>query len=484
MNLEQRPGTTQIQKLSLTPEMRQSLIILQLPVVELQGYVSQQVIENCLLEYETDAATGDSEGLFATDQPIAESLENVVPGDPLAADWNNTNYGMDSALKISEINIISPDYAQFSLSGETSLRDYLLFQLHISPVTPRQMIIGEYLIENINHDGYLAAEPEETAQSLGMDCAEVDAVVQIIQTFEPPGVAARNLSECLRIQLIIQKNSFENPLLHHQYDLALYITDNHLSEVAEGRMKRILKNINQPMAEVTQAVELIKRLDPKPGRNFGNNDKPNYIFPDVTVIKNDHHFVIEVTEISPVKLQVNHYYRQLLNQQVHADSEAIDFLKERYHKALWIMKCLEQRKNTLHKITAAIVEVQQEFLQKGLPGLRPLTLQKIAVMVGLDESTVSRAIHGKYILTPQGMYALKYFFASGVRSEDGASVSSKSIQRLIREIIAVENPAAPLSDQQLTEMLNHKGFHISRRTVTKYREAILIPSSNKRRKYL
>ena len=483
MRLEQQPVLTQIQKLSLTPEIKQSLAILQLPAVELTNYLSQQIEENCFLEFEKDAVLESDEEAYHTDALLLEARENSPINDSEEALWEDDYPTRDLSVAAPLNNNAPQGSIPSDFTESLNIRDYLLLQLHLTSLKPDEQIIGEYLIENINNDGYLCCETDETARILNVGPAKVEQILQYIQTFEPPGIGARNITECLGAQAKGQKKSLKNQEQADLYDLALHIIENYLNEVADGQVSRITKNIHRSINDVSRAIEIIKKLDPKPGRYFENNVKPNYVFPDVIAKKVDHQFVVEVTETSSEKLRINNYYHHLLTNRSSLDPETISFLKERFRAALWLIKCLEQRKTTIQKISSAIIRVQQEFLEKGTNYLKPLTLHKISEMVGLDESTISRAISGKYIQTPHGVYAFKYFLNSSINTLQGDAVASTSIKLMIRELVNHEDPSAPMSDQNLVDVLKQRGIEISRRTITKYREELMIPDSRKRRSY-
>ena len=296
--------------------------------------------------------------------------------------------------------------------------------------------------------------------------------MRIIQSFEPAGVGARNLQECLMIQ--VEQRNIQTPKIKE-------FIQNHLKDLAEARYSKIAEALGISLTEVQELKDIVLTLDPKPGRNFSSVNDTQYIVPDATVKKVDDEYVVIMNDTITPRLSINAYYRSLLS--VENNESISKFLTHRLDSALWLIKSIEQRRQTLYNVIKSIVEVQREFLDYGITYLKPLTLKNIADKIGVHESTVSRAVNGKYVQTPRGVFELKFFFKNGLDNINGSATSSESIKKMIKEMVASENPYRPLSDQKLADLLKKKGIIISRRTVAKYREEIGIPSSAKRKRY-
>ncbi|MBR4409959.1 MAG: RNA polymerase factor sigma-54 [Firmicutes bacterium] len=363
-------------------------------------------------------------------------------------------------------------YEQFVSKDET-LEDALLLQLTFSSLKGEDLKIGRFLVEAIDDNGYLSMSAEEAARALGTDTDKVEEVLDVIQTFEPAGVGARNLKECLIIQLAAKG------LLDETVE---YIIMNHLEDLGENKLSRVAKVLGLPVTQIQMVCDLIRSLEPKPGRCFSSGNSVKYITPDVTVEKIDGSYQVITNEYSVPRLMVSPYYSNLARAAVD-DAELNKYLNEKYNAALWLIKSIEQRKNTIFNVVDAVIRHQKDFLDNGNQHLHTLTLKQVADDLGIHESTVSRAINGKYMQTPRGVFEIKYFFSSGVTGSDGEGVSSNSIKSMIKEIIDSEDPKSPYSDQDMVAMLSDRGIEISRRTVAKYREGLNILSSSKRRRY-
>jgi RNA polymerase sigma-54 factor len=348
-----------------------------------------------------------------------------------------------------------------------------MMQLNLSPISKTDLKIGEFLIGNFDKNGYLTITIKEVADMLKVPEDKVENTLKIIQTFDPSGVGARNLNECLMIQ--IEQRGINVPKIKE-------LVQNHLIDLAEARFSRISEALNISLAEVQQLKDILVTLDPKPGRNFSSANEVHYIIPDAVIEKVDNEYIVLMNDTIVPRLSINSYYRSLLYSE-DRESKISKFLSNRLDSALWLIRSIEQRRITLHKVIQSIVDVQRDFFDKGLIYLKPLTMKRIADIVGVHESTVSRAISGKYVQTPRGVFELKFFFQSGLENNNGTSTSSESIKKRMREIINGEDSHNPLSDQKIADMLKAKGISISRRTVAKYREEMGILSSTKRKRY-
>lgn len=444
----------QTQKLIMTPELKQAIEILQLNSLELSTLIEQELETNPLLEKEeTDEDESAYEyDLYELSKYIRETEERMY-------------YDDSDDEEIEEVN-----YENF-VSTKPSLTDHLLFQLHITPVSPKIQKICEYIIFSLSPSGYLREDIKDIAEILECTEEEVLEGLSIVQSFDPPGIAARNLQECLKLQLLAQ-DSYKG--------IIKKLVDYHLEEIAEGKYSYLAKLYNISLKEVQQAVDFIKKLNPKPGSSFSSIADVRYIVPDVEVIKRDGEYFVIVNDSVTPKLKINNYYHSILNSH---DEEAKKYINSKLQSAMWLIKSLESRKETLYKVVKAIVELQRDFLDKGINYLKPMTQKQIADIVGIHESTVSRAINGKYVATPRGLFEIKFFFQSGISNRNGNQFSAETIKNLIKKLIEEEDSANPLSDQKIADILKEKNINISRRTVAKYREECNIPSTIKRRRY-
>ncbi len=443
----------QTQKLSMTPELIQAIQILQFNHQELMDYVENEILENPVLE---EKSYDDSKEI-----DIREKIREADYDEHRMTQWE---YFTDDDEEYT--------YEQY-VSDEDTLEEYLLMQLEFSKLKEQKHNIGIEIIEAIDDNGYLSTSIEEIAKNINVDEELVEDVLNVIQTFEPTGVGARDLKECLIIQLA------SRGILTEEIE---YIIENMLEDLADHKIAYIAKTLNMTTKEIQQIVDLIKTLEPKPGRLFGSGDATRYISPDIFVEKIDGEYVVTNNDNSVPKLMVSSYYNKL-SAQAQTDEELNKYLNDRFNSAVWLIKSIEQRKQTIYNVASAVVKYQQDFFDKGEKYLKTLTLKKIAEEVGVHESTVSRSINGKYMESPRGMFELKYFFSSGVSSDDGTGVSSNSVKSIIKEIISGEDTKKPYSDQDMVEILKSKGIDISRRTVAKYREGMGILSSSKRRRF-
>ena len=328
-------------------------------------------------------------------------------------------------------------------------------------------------MEAIDDNGYLTVTVQQVAKAFRTDEDKVEEILDVIHTFEPLGVGARNLKECLTIQLAAKG------LLD---ELTEYIIMNHLEDLGENKLNKVAKALGISVSQVQMVGDLIKTLEPKPGRSFSGGDSVRYIVPDVIVEKVDGEYVVMSNESSIPHLMVSPYYTTL-SKEAKNDEELSKYLTDKFNSALWLIKSIEQRKRTIYNVVSAVVEHQKEFLDKGSKYMKTLTLKQVADDIGMHESTVSRSVNGKYMQTPRGIFEIKYFFSSGITDGSGEGVSSNSIKAMIKEIIDGEDTAKPYSDQDIVGLLSEKGIEISRRTVAKYREGMNILSSSKRRRF-
>lgn len=462
----------QTQKLTMTPELIQAIQILQFNTQELDEFVQEELMQNPVLEFDKsyeeknrdEVSKSEELDVKACEQADIDLREKVKEAEYDDISYKQWEYTRDADDEYS--------YEQFVSKDET-LEDVLIMQLTFSTLTSEQLRIGRYLVEAIDDNGYLTVSCEEAARALQVDAEDVEEVLDVIQTFEPSGVGARDLKECLIIQLA-SKGMLD--------ETVEYIIANHLEDLGENKLNRVAKALSLPIGQVQMVCDLIRSLEPKPGRCFSSGSNVKYITPDVTVEKIDGNYHVITNEYSAPRLMVSPYYSNLARTAVD-DAELNKYLSEKYNAAIWLIKSIEQRKQTIFNVVDAVIRHQKEFLDHGNMYLKTLTLKQVADDLGIHESTVSRAINGKYMQTPRGVFEIKYFFSSGVAGSDGEGVSSNSIKSMIKEIIDSEDPKAPYSDQDMVKLLSDKGIEISRRTVAKYREGMNILSSSKRRRY-
>ncbi len=458
----------QTQKLIMTPELRQAITVLQMSAQELSEYVEQEILENPLLEvYDHSNDNREDNKLENTEKKEEEKFD---------IDWQEYFNDRDISSGTRGLGEVSEEisYENF-LTKAPTLQEYLLNQLSLVVTKEGEQKAGEYIIGNINDQGYLCVPIEEVAQATGVHLDQAKEALSKIQSFEPAGVGARDLPECLLIQLEQQgiRDLVLEKLIHK-----------HLEDLAAGRLHKLSSYFGMSPAEIQRYADIIKTLDPKPGRSFSpSGQEINYIIPDIVVERVDGHYVVIVNDTATPRLEISNLYRSMLNKDV-ADQQAREFVENKLNSAVWLIKSIEQRRLTLYKVADTIVKLQKDFLDRGIQFLKPMNLKHVAEIIGMHESTVSRATSNKYIQTPQGVFELRYFFSTGLKSAGGEMTSSETIKKVIEEIINQENPQNPHSDQSIADMLQkERGIRISRRTVAKYRDEMGIASGSRRRRY-
>ncbi|MDF2546752.1 MAG: polymerase sigma-54 factor [Anaerosolibacter sp.] len=448
----------QIQKLVMTPELKQAIQILQFNTQELSQFIDEQLLTNPLIDI---ASPQEAETTKNTSKEEIDWKEYFREYDDIS--YKQSNYNKDK----EEVSI-----EQFVFS-DTTLTEHLMFQLQFSILKKRHYSIGKFIIESLDRNGYLTTPLREIAEVFHESEETVENVLAVIQSFDPFGIAARDLKECLLIQM--KQLGVENERIFE-------VVTHHLDDIANNRLAIIAKDLNISTTEAQEIADFIKTLEPKPGRVYSSNDDVKYITPDVTVEKVDGEYVVIVNDSSAPRLLINQFYRSMLMHE-EKDSSTSKFITDKLNSAMWLVKSIEQRRQTIYKVVKAIVDYQIEFFEGGKKWLKPLTLKQIADEVGVHESTVSRAVNGKYMQSPRGVFELKFFFSSGVSNQEGDGLASESIKSMIQEMIDKENPKKPLSDQLIADLLQNKGINISRRTVAKYRDEMNIQASSKRKRF-
>jgi len=469
--LQQRPEL----RMKLAPQIIQSIEILQLPTLELQQRLKQELMENPLLEMQE--IIPDEEEETAEDPPREERAETDDDFEKMKEiEEAVRDYGSQKVRRSPESSEGDRKYEamQNTAARPISLQDYLFDQYSLLETPDELSEVAENLIYNIDDDGYLQYDLEEIAESMDGRATPEDAerALKIIQSLDPPGVGARNLGECLLLQM---RNDPDD------HSLARELIANHLEDLYMNRIPKIAKNAGCSVEEIKEAVEFISHLNPKPGIAFSSDVSP-YVIPDVVVEYVDGEYEVRLEDDRLPRVYINSAYSRLLRDR-RTSEPAKDYIRKKIQAARWLIDSIEQRRNTLFKISRAIVGVQRPFLEKGVAHLVPLKMQTIAQATGVHVSTVCRAISEKYVQTPVGIFPLKFFFTGGTRTTDGRVRSRKSVKELVRHVIHTEDKRNPLSDDEVAAKLQADGLDIARRTVTKYRKGMSIPSSRQRREY-
>jgi RNA polymerase sigma-54 factor len=458
----------QVQKLIMTPELRQAIQILQLSALELNNYINEEMDKNPLLERveEHKDEIGSTSSISLDDRQ-----REKVDWKEFLRNEHETEYYYHAGGS-SETDEKDVSYENITAHSVT-LQEHLIFQLHMVRLNEHHKKIARFIIESMDPNGYFRMPITEVSDRFRIDTETVQEVLLEIQSFDPPGVGARNLEECLKIQLEHSGN------LDEEIEA---IIDNHLEDVAANRINILSKALGISQAQCQNYCDIIKSLEPKPGRSFASKDDVRYIVPDVIIDKISNEYIVTVNDSSAPRLSVNNYYRRILNVN-DKDSDISKYLSHKLDSAMWVIKSIEQRRQTLYKVVKAIVEYQMEYFEMGTEGLKPLNLKDVADKVQVHESTVSRAIKDKYAQTPRGILPLKFFFSTKMENSMGDDISTSVIKKRIREIIESENPQKPISDQKIADMLEKEQIEISRRTVAKYRDELNISSTSKRKRY-
>jgi RNA polymerase sigma-54 factor len=470
MAIQQKLHTKLVQKLILTPSLQQAIKLLPMSTLELSELLNQEMVENPMLE------EVPTEELQPAEQP-AEKPETPAKTDKGDA-WEDADYEyffgdyLDDGYRPrtpQEVKELPP--IENTLSSAGSLADHLRWQLSIQTDDDATRQIGDAIIGNLDDDGYLVASVEEIGQMGDWPVAAVERALQHVQTFDPIGVAARDLQECLTLQL-------------RHLGLAGTITERivteHLKLLQNHQVPEIARRLGVTIDELKEHIEIIRNLDPKPGSRY-NPNQSQYVIPDVYVSKVEDQYVAHLNEEGLPQLRISPVYRRLLDKGGENTDETRAYVKDKFRSALWLIKSVDQRQKTIHKVATSIINFQREFLDHGIEHLRPLVLRDVANDIGMHESTVSRVVNNKYMHTPQGVFEMKFFFHSGISSSYGDSVSSVTIKQRIRKIIENEDPRKPLSDSKIVSILQKEGLMLARRTIAKYREELKIPTSNQRK---
>ena len=505
------------QQLVMTPQLQQAIKILQLSLPELEAVVQSELEQNPILEpldqspAENGAENGNSSDEEFTpssgDGELHEEREAApAPADEPPAEWNQTvavdegvhSEARDATVEMEQFDRIDKlDWREYmenysnnwqesessdpdeerrqtvenTLTRKSSLEDHLMWQLRMSSLGEADQRIGATIIYNLDDDGYLETPLAELAAQLEVAESDVERVLKRVQQFDPPGAGARDLRECLYLQL---KN------LGMEESLAARIVNHHLDLLEKHRYNEIAKALGITMDTVAQAAKVISLLEPKPGRDYGG-EEPTYVIPDVFIHKMTNDYVVTLNQSAVPRLRLAGYYQRVMNDG-QTGAETREYLQERLRSAKWLVKSIYQRQQTIYKVANSIVKFQRAFFDHGISHLKPLVLKDVAEDIGMHESTISRATANKYAHTPQGIFELKFFFTSGVKAGSGEDVSAETVKEKIRTMVSGEQPHNPLSDQAIAEMLRRDNINIARRTVAKYRQALgILPSASRKR---
>ena len=482
MALEQKLNLRLSQRLIMTPSLQQAIKLLQMTKLELQEEVTQELVENPLLEElqegvpepdrpEEEEAAAEAPEMPEAEAPAAEEKDRdsfeEIDYESYFQDYMDLSYRPQAPTEEIETRPL-----ESVLSKPQSLADHLLWQLDMTLTSGHQKEIGRAIIGNLDDAGYLRASIEEIAAMGPFSVDEVERALHLIQEFDPTGVAARDVKECLLIQLAFHDM---------EGTLAEAIVKDHMDLLQARKFRELAHALGCDLEEVMHYVDTIRHLDPKPGKkyNLGSN---NYVVPDVYVLKVDKGYTILLNEEGLPRLRISPFYRRMIDRHnTEVTRETREYVREKFRSAFRLIKSLEERQRTILKVSRSIVKHQQGFLDYGYEHLRPLILKDVADDIGMHESTVSRVVNHKYMHTPRGLFELKFFFHSSISSTQGVDISSLTVKEHIKKVVADEDPKHPLSDAAIVKILCDEGLRIARRTVAKYREELRLPSSNERR---
>ena len=472
---EQYLAQTQQQRLQmiLAPQLRQSLALLQVPILELRTLVQQEMQQNPTLEEkllettQVEVEPGSSEPEDNKELDFKDEFEVLARLDD---EWREYFQQNQSSHQYTAEDAAKRQYFFDSITQPESLQEHLLAQLPLAGLPVEDKLAGELIIGSINDDGYLTATIEELAHTTGSDAERLQRVLKIIQEFDPIGVGSRDLRECLLLQL---------KRLGKEDSLAAVVVRDHLEALGARRYPQIAKALKITPEELQSVAAFIATLEPKPGRMF-SAETPSYVLPEVQVQKVGDEYVIVLNRDQVPHLLISKHYRSLL-EDPNTTQEVKSYIREKIRAGALLIKSIHQRQQTIYRIAVEIVRVQRDFLERGVSELKPLTMVEIASLLGVHETTVSRAIANKYMQTPRGIFEMKYFFTPGFKTSDGKEISNKTIKDTIAKLVAEEDPAKPLSDQEMVEKLKASGITVARRTIAKYRDELKILPSHLRK---
>lgn len=484
----------------LAPQLQQSLALLQAANLELQALVQAELQQNPILEevpaaeiaaeakIEEGLASPDTHAADPTEPPAdvmfdpAQEKESKAPVDDFQAEfeklvqmdqeWRDHFNQANLPMRRSEEDEERRQFMFDSIVAGTSLQEHLLEQVRFAPLRPDQLPIAEMIVGNIDDRGYLQSSIDELAFSTNIPADLIAEVLEVVQTFNPPGIGARDLRECLLLQL---------DRLGRKDSLEYRVVSEHMDALGRRRLPEIARALDVHVDEIQDVLENIGKLEPKPGRAF-LPDNNQYILPEVFVQRIGDEYVVNTNNDHVPHLRISNAYKDIMSQG-NSPEEVRDYIRDKIRAGKFLIKSLHQRQQTILNIAREIVNRQRDFLDRGVSALKPMTMVQVAEVVGVHETTVSRAVSGKYIETPQGIFEMKYFFTSGIQTESGAGISNTSVKDMINDLVKAEDPITPLSDEEIVKILTSKGIKIARRTIAKYRAELNILPSHLRKRY-
>lgn len=491
MAIEIKQSLKLAQQLVVTPQLQQAIKLLQLSRLELSTLIQHELLENPILE---EQQTEEEEQAKSEKESHAQEIQHAKEDDkghdhstdevgsasgdllkePVGFDWENY-IGIYNAPGVPTTERPPADLPSYetTLTRPESMQEHLIWQIHLSNFSEKEVGIATEIAGNINDDGYLTSTLQEIAAKAKASVETVEAVLSKVQELDPPGVAARNIKECLILQ---------TKMLGKDNNLIIKIIENHLSDLEFHNYSQIAKKMKISVDDVKKIAHFIQELEPKPGRSY-SQESAQYITPDVYVHKIGGEYVVTLNEDGMPKLQVSNFYRRTMMSEAAVTNQTKEYINDKMRQAMWLIKSIHQRQRTLFKVAKSIVKFQRDFLDKGISHLKPMVLKDVAEDIDMHESTISRVTSNKYMHTPRGIFELKYFFGPGVKKVEGEDIASEAVKNTIKGLIEAENTKKPLSDQEIAAKLKVRNIEIARRTVAKYREALNIPPSSKRRRF-
>ncbi len=465
------------QQLRMTPQLQQAIRLLQLSRMELESAVRTELEENPLLEETSNLKEEDFQRAKEAEREIeAKSETQADAQDPQRQDEFEWESYLETQYRPPQNHVGNEEISNYEnvITAKESLHEYLSWQARMFGFNEDELKIAEILIEYIDEDGYILTPLEEIASSEKLDLRDVEDVLTFVQEFDPPGVGARCLQECLLIQARI---------LEEDTNDFVYLIKNHLKDLEKKNFENIAKAMNRDVREVVELCKIVYGMDPRPGRAYASQDT-QYVMPDVYVYKVGDDYMVSMNEEGLPRLKISNFYKKMLTKTETNSGKTQEYIQDRLRSAVWLIKSIHQRQRTIYKVAESIVRKQKDFFEKGSLFLRPMVLRDVADDIGMHESTVSRVTTAKYMHTPKGTFELKYFFNSGISTSGGDSMASESVKEKIKELVSKEGGADPLSDQKLVDLLEKEGIQIARRTVAKYRDMLkILPSSRRKRMF-
>ena len=477
MNIRLEQSLKTVQQLVLSPQMQQAIQILQMPIMELRLKIAEEMAANPLLEEGIEKKESIDEAISieetsdsSDDTEFKEQFDKL---SRLDEEWRNHFKQTNSIRKHTSQDEEKRRFMETSVCASESLHEHLMKQLHLLTLDEDEIKMAEYIIGSIDNNGYLTFDLSQIAETLDAKEEEMERILSKIQKFTPLGVGARNLQECLFLQVNVrqEKNS-----------LVRVIIEKHLTDFAKNKFPKMAKELKVSLQDIKDAQEFITSLEPKPGRVFGTGAN-SYISPDIFIEEKNGEFEVVLNDDRIPHLHISNLYKKVMNESSSSEDTTKDYIKNKVRSGMWLIKNIQQRQQTIYNIMNQIIKLQINFFKNGIGNLIPMTMQNIASPLNIHESTVSRAISRKYVQTPHGLFPVKYFFSVKMTNTDGSSTSSRNIKQQILNIIENEDPKNPLSDQDIITILKKDGIVLARRTVAKYRGELKIPSSTYRRKY-